>query len=233
MREPTLLVMTLLLALVGCQHDTPEAIHQKQAEAAGRGRDKFSEELVQKNLTWYVPAGSNFTGFDRNSGLPEQLITGSGVVDPYTADFIRGHNDAILQYIATNGPVPGSFKPWEAQLYHQAAYFDMHQDEQPQKLRAGGAPVKSPDGRYTLVLQPSGGTGSLITRSPFELVTITATGQHAAAPPVGASEASADVLFGPSGSDLAFTRWTAAGHPVYGALDLRDGRWLVVQAAQQ
>jgi hypothetical protein len=232
MREAALLLMSLLLVLPGCRHDSPEEIHQKQMDAASRGRDRFSEELVQKNVTWYVPAGSNFTGFDANTGLPEQLISSTGLVDPFNSEFIRGHNDAILQYISVNGPVPGSFKPWVAQLYHQPAYFDLHKDESPQKLSAGAPPVKSPDGQYTLVIVPSGGSGNLITRTPYELSVLTASGQHSAPPPAGVSEPSAEVLFGPNGSDLAFTRWPGAGQPIYAALNLRTGQWLVVQSGQ-
>jgi hypothetical protein len=225
--------VALLLSLAGCGHDTPAEVHQKQEAAADRGRAKFSEELAQKNLTWYVTAGGNFTGFDRNTGLPEQLVTSTGTVEPYSADFIRGHNDAILNYIASNGPVPGSFKPWENQLYHQAIYFDMHRDQRPQQLRVGGAPARSDDGQYTLLLQPSGATGNQITNSAFQLSVLTAAGEHATGPPAGISEPAAEVLFGPAGSDLAFTRWPSAGQPIYAALDLRDGRWLVVQSGQQ
>lgn len=232
MKELNLVVIALMLALAGCGPDAPTMIRQKQSEAAGRGREKFSEELVQKNLTWYVLDNQNFSGFNRQTGLPEQLITGGGVVDPYTTDFVRGHNEAILKYIADNGPVPGSFKAWEPQLYHQSAYFDMRQDEHPQTLRIGGPPVKSPDGQYALTLQSSGASGALITRSPFQVVVFTPAAQHQTASPAGVTQASADVLFGPPGSDLAFTRWPAAGKPVYAALDLRDGRWLVVQTGQ-
>jgi len=58
--------------------------------------------------------------------------------------------------------------------------------------------------------------------------------QNETAIPAGASEPTAEVLFGPIGSDLAFTRWpTNAGEPIYAAIDLRDGRWLVVQRGQK
>jgi hypothetical protein len=231
MREAALVLMAFMLVLPGCRHDTPEEIHQRQTDAVSRGRDRFSEELVQRDVTWYVPAGSNFTGFDAGTGLPQQFINSSGIVDPFSADFIRGHNDAILQYIAANGPVPGSFKAWEPQLFHQAVYFEMHKDEI-QKVASGSPPVKSPDGQYTLVIVPSGGSGSLITRSPVELSVLTAGEQHSTAPPAGVTQASADVLFGPNGSDLAFTRWPGAGQPIYAALNLRRAQWLVVQSGQ-
>ena len=231
MREAALVLMTFLLALPGCKHDTPEEVHQKQLDAVARGRDQFSQELVQKNVSWYVPAGGSFTGFDANTGLPEQLISSSGIVDPFSADFVRGHNDAILQYISANGPVPGSFKAWEPQLFHQGAYFDMHRDEV-QKLSRGAAPVKSADGQYTLVIVPSGGSGSLITQSAFEVSVLTPGSQRSTSPPAGVSSDSAEVLFGPSGSDVAFTRWPGSGQPVYAAMNLRTGQWLAVQTGQ-
>src|SRR5579863_10737590 len=96
-------VMAMLLLMAGCTNkDAPEIVRQKQQDAAARGREKFSEELVQKNLTWYVYGNDPYTGFHRQTGLPEQQIT-SGPNEPYTADFARAHNDAILQYISQNG----------------------------------------------------------------------------------------------------------------------------------
>jgi len=79
---------------------------------------------------------------------------------------------------------------------------------------------------------PSGGSGSLITRSAFELSVLTAGAQHSTSPPAGVTQATADVLFGPSDSDLAFTRWPGAGQPIYAALNLRRAQWLVVQSGQ-
>jgi hypothetical protein len=229
MKEPKLLISIacLLLVSAGCAHQvTPEEIRAKSDQAAARGRDKFGEELVQKNVTWYVVNGQSFTGFDRNSGLPEQLM-GSGTGDALNSEFARGHNEAVLEYIANNGIVPGSFKPWENNLFHQAVYFDLHADQKPATLRPG-VTVTSPGGDYTLLLQKSGTGGG--STSGYQVVVSDLSGQHQTAPPAGASEASGEVLFGPGGSDLAFTRWpSAGGEPVYGAMNLRDGRWLVVQ----
>ena len=231
MKEPSLIVIGLVLcvAAAGCAaHDSPAEVRQKSEQAAARGQDKFNEELVTKSVTWYVGGGQPFSGFDAQSGLPEQAMS-TGLADPFSADFVRGHNAAILKYMAQNGPVPGSFKPWENNLYHQAVYFDLHKDEQPQRMRLG-IPIKSLDGQYTLVLQRSGASKSPITQSPFQLMVFSPAGQNETTIPAGASEPAAEVLFGPNGSDLAFTRWPAsAGEPIYGALDLRDGRWLVVQ----
>jgi len=232
-KTPLKLIALLILAVAaGCAHDTPAEIRQKSEAAAARGRDKFREELVQKNVTWYVYGGKPFNGFDRETGLPEQSVT-SNLDDPVNQDFARGHNEAIVDYMSHNGPVPGSFKPWENNLYHQSIYFDLHKDEQPQQLRVG-VPIKSLDGQYSLVLQRSGASKSPITQSPYQVMVFSPAGQNETTTPAGASEPTAEVLFGPGGSDLAFTRWpTTAGEPIYAALNLRDGRWLVVQRGQK
>lgn len=212
----TLVVIAMLLLMMGCRENTPEQVRQKQEDAAARGREKFEEELVQRKLTWYVYSGQSGGGFNQQTGLPEQSISpmtsnGSDV----TADFVRAHNDAILRYMSENGTVPGSFRPWEAQLFNQSVQFNLHAADV-QQLKQGGLPVTSPGGQYALVLQSSA------------ISITTPDGQKQVGAPAGATASSVDILFGPSGSDLAFTRWPGS-QPVYAALDLRDGRWLVIR----
>jgi hypothetical protein len=234
MKESKLLIgITVLLGIAsGCAHQvTPEEIHAKSEQSAANGRDKFHEEMVQKNVTWYVYGGQPFTGFNRATGLPEQLIS-SGPAEFQNADFAKGHNDAILSYMATDGLVPGSFTPWENDLYHQASFFETHSDQKPMSLKAG-QPVTSPGGKYTLSIERSGASSSPITQSAYQLSVHGPDGAHQSATPAGASEPTAEVLFGPNGSDIAFTRWpSTGGQPVYAAVNLRDGRYLVVQHGQ-
>lgn len=215
------IVIAMLLLMVGCRQDSPEAVRQKQQGAAARGREKFEEELVQKKLTWYVYGGQSAGGFNQQTGLPEQVVsTMNSQGSDLTPDYVRAHNDAILQYMSQNGTVPGSFKPWEPQLYNPSVYFNLHASDV-QQLKSTGQPVKSPDGQYTLIVQSVNGKISVSI--------ITPEGQREVGAPAGVTVASADVLFGPSGSDLAFTRWPGTPQPIYAALDLRDGRWLAVQ----
>lgn len=230
----TIVLAGLVSCLAGCtpKPDPQVVARQRSEQAAARGREKFNDELVQKNVTWYVGPGQSFSGFDANTGLPEQAIT-AGVDETASPDFVRAHNEAVLKYMAQNGPVPGSFKAFENNIDHQAIYFDLHKDEQPQALRTG-VPLRSPGGDYTLVVQRSGASLSPITQSPYQLIVLGPTGRKETAVPAGASEPNAEVLFAPAGSDLAFTRWPSnGGQTIYAALDLRDGRWLVVQRGQK
>src|SRR5579864_9443383 len=200
----------LLLSVLGCAHNpTPAEVHQKQEVAASRGREQFSEELAQKNVAWYVYGSEPFTGFNRQAGLPEQKIGMDDAMD--MSGYVRGHNESILQYMSGNGPVPGSFKAWEPQLYNQAIYFAMHQSEA-QPLRIGGARLTSPGGQYTVLIKSSGANA-------FALMIFTPTGQKDLSAPAGAQVASGELIFGPSGSDLAFTRWPATPQPIYAAVD--------------
>jgi hypothetical protein len=219
MNQPKLLIAILLsgVCAAGCAHKpTPEEIKAKSEQAAGNGRSRFYEELSQRNVTWYVP-GQTSTGFNAETGLPEQPVS-TLPPDMRGADFVKAHNDAVLEYMRDNGPIPGSFFPWENDLFHQASFWTARGDQQPQTLRPG-QPVTSPGGQYTLTLQGSG-TPQILVQSD--------AGQKQSPAPAGASEPTADVLFGPSGSDLAFTRWPG-GEPVYAAMNLRDGHWVVVQ----
>src|SRR6185312_15617083 len=161
-------IVILLSIVAGCAHQvTPEEIHAKAEQSSANGRDKFYEELVQKNVTWYVYGGQAFTGFNRATGLPEQMIS-SGPAEYQNADFARGHNDAILSYMATNGLVPGSFTRWENDLYHQASYFETHRDQQPMTLKVG-QPVTAPGGKYVLSIERSGAAKGPITQSAYQL----------------------------------------------------------------
>jgi hypothetical protein len=219
----------LLSLAAGCAHQpTVQEVSQKHEAAADHGRAKFSDELVQGNVAWYVTNGGALTGFNVETGLPEQLI-GATADEPMIDDFVKAHNDAILNYVVQNGAIPGSFKGYVNQLEHQAAYFDMHQSEKPQTLKISGEPVTSPDGTYTLTLRASGATSAQITTGVSQLVIAGPNGEHQSPAPVGAAGGSAEVLFASAGSNLAFTRWAGNGQAIYAAIDLRNGRWLVVQ----
>jgi hypothetical protein len=223
-RSKRMMAIALGLGLAaGCAHQvTPEEARAKTEQAMASGRDKFYEELAQKNVTWYVLGGQTSTGYNRQTGLPEQMIP-SGGGETQNAGYVKSHNDAILNYISTNGPIPGSFGAYESSLFDQAGYFKSHSDEQPLQLKDGN-PITSPDGQYTLSIgRPGGATATqLMVEGP--------DGRHQVALPAGASEPSAEVLFGPAGSDLAFTRWPGAGGElVYAALNFRNGKYLVVQ----
>ncbi|HEY8750659.1 MAG TPA: hypothetical protein VIM11_21925 [Tepidisphaeraceae bacterium] len=206
-------IALLTIVVTGCAHQTtPEEARAKSEQSIASGRDKFYEELVQKNVTWYVTGGQKSTGFNRETGLPEQTVSAD-------AEFVKSHNGAIRSYIAANGPVPGSFLPWESSLFDQAGYFKAHSDEQPAQLKEGNA-INST--QYTLSIARAGKGSQLIVEGPG--------GKHQVAAPAGASEPTADVLFGPGGSDLAFTRWPGAGgEAVYAAVNLRNGTYVVVQ----
>lgn len=231
MKLQTSVAIGIVLLLAGCtgQPDPAARMRQQQDQAIARGKRAFSEELAQHNLTWYVYGDQTFTGFDRNTGLPEQIVS-AGVVDPVDSVFAKAHNDQILEYMARNGPPPGSFKQWEPQLFNQAEYFTRQsRTEPPVQLRVGGPPVKSPDGRYTLVLQWADSSTALITRPGPQLLIVTAQGQHETSAPAGGTDTSAEILFTRENPDLAFTRWLREGKPTYAALDLRAGRWLVIR----
>jgi hypothetical protein len=219
----------LLSLAVGCTHQpTVQEISQKHETAAEHGRQKFSDELVAGNAAWYVTSAAALKGLNVETGLPEQLVS-SSADEPMVDDFVKGHNDAILNYMAQNGPIPGSFKRYENDLAHQAAYFEAHQVEKPDTLKIGGSPVSSPDGMYSLSLRASGRTSATITTSSVQLVVSGPGGEHQSPAPAGATGNSADVLFGETGSNLAFTKWSGGGQAIYAAIDLRNGRWLVVQ----
>jgi hypothetical protein len=213
-------ILTLGMCAGGCAHKvTPEEIRAKSQQLAGNGRSRFYEELAERNVTWYVSGAPTSAGFNAETGLPEQPVS-SLPAGMQSSEFVKAHNDAVLEYIRDNGPIPGSFLPWENDLFHQAAYWSAHADQLPQALRPG-QPVSSPGGQYTLTLQDSGGAQILIQSE---------SGQKRSAAPAGAAEPTADVIFGPPGSDLAYTRWPAGGgESIYAAMNLRDGRWIVVQ----
>jgi hypothetical protein len=223
------LTAIFLSLTAGCAHEpTVQEVHQKQEAAADRGRAKFSDELVAGNVAWYVTNSGALTGFNRQTGLPEQLI-GATTDEPMIDDFVKAHNDAILNYITQSGPIPGSFKGYVNQLDHQAIYFDTHQSDGVQTLKLGGESLHSPDGAYALSLRASGATLAQITTAGSQLVITGPGGEHQSPAPSGTAGGTADVLFAPAGSNLAFTRWPGSGQPIYAALDLRNGRWLVVQ----
>lgn len=192
------------------------------------GREAFTQELVQNDVKVYVLPDAPFTGFDRETGQPEQRLTERS---PTQAAFARGHNDALHEYIKEYGPTPGSRKEWEKELFHQVDYFaERSRTEPPLVLQIGAGPIRSSDGKYTLVMQwPRAGTAG--TRPVPQVLVFTADAERAVAPPTGVDAQRAEVFFGPTGSDLAFTRWptSLAKPPVYAALDLRSGNWLVVQ----
>ena len=216
----------LLTLAVGCTHQpTVQEVAQKHQDAAEHGRNKFSDELVQGNVTWYVTSTRSLSGLNANTGLPEQLVTPSAD-EPLLDDFVKGHNDAILNYISQNGVIPGSFKRYENDLGDLAAYFDAHQVERPATLKIGAGSISTPDGSSSLSLRSSGRTTAAISTSNVQLVVSGSGGEHQAPAPAGATGDSVDILFGPTGSNLAFTKW---GGNIYAALDLRSGRWLVVQ----
>jgi len=229
MNRLKLLIATVMLGVcaAGCAHKvTPEEIQAKAEKSANNGRSKFYEEMAQHNVVWYVYGGERFSGFNVQTGLPEVNLS-SLPADMQSADFAKAHNDAILEYIQTNGSVPGSFLPWQSDLFHQAAFWSQHaQESQTVKL---DAPVTSPGGVYSLTLQ-KGGNG----QGAYQLSVNGPTANITSSSPPGATEPSVDVVFGPTSSDLLFTRWpSSGGQPVYAAMNLRDGKWLVVQQGQQ
>jgi len=215
-------IVSLGLCACGCAHKVTQAeIEAKAAQTANNGRSRFYEELAQRNVVWY---GSG-SGFNVETGLPEVAVS-SLPADMQSAEFVRAHNDAILDYIRTNAALPGSFLPWENDLTHQAAFWGRQGTDQPQTVKLD-APVMF--GEYTLALQKSGAG-----QSAFQFNVQGPSGQTHSPSPAGATEPSVDVVFGPSGSDLLFTRWPAGGgEPVYAAMNLRDGKWLVVQQGQR
>ena len=222
-------IAILLTLAAGCAHEpTVQEVAQKHDAAADHGRRKFSDELVQGNVAWYVTSSAALTGFNAQTGLPEQLI-GATPDEPMIDDFVKAHNGAVLNYIGQSGAIPGSFKAYVNQITHQATYFEMHQGDKPQTLKIGGAPVQSPDGSYGLSLRASGATSAQITTGSSQLVVAGPGGEHQSPAPAGASGGTAEVLFAAAGSNLAFTRWPGGGQPIYAALDLRNGRWLAVQ----
>ena len=216
----------LLSLAIGCTHQpTVQEVAQKHEAAADHGRAKFSHELVQGNVTWYVTSVRSLAGLNEETGLPEQLITPTAD-EPMVDDFVKGHNEAIVNYISQNGAIPGSFKRYEDALDHQSAYFEAHQVERPATLKIGEGSISTPDGLYSLALRNSGRTTAQISTSSVQLVVSGSGAEHQAPAPSGASGDSIEVLFGPTGSNLAFTKW---GGGIYAALDLRNGRWLAVQ----
>ena len=228
------LAAAALIVAGGCAHKPDPAVVERQKESAAvdSAKQAFSEELAQGKLAWYVTGTAAPAGFDRQTGLPTRLIPGGA--DPVQAAYARSHNDAILQYMQQYGPPPGSLRQWEPQILNQQAYFEQQARQQPpQLLKLGGPPVRSPGGDYTLVLQNGAASASArgaAGRAPGILV-FTADAESHVPLPAGVSDASADVLFGPAGSNLAFTRWPAGSPTIYAALDLRSGHWLLVQPA--
>ena len=219
----------MLLCVVGCAHQpTAQEVQQTRDAAVTRGRARFNDELVRGNVTWYVTNGADLTGFNAATGLPEQLVSAS-TDEPMIEDLVKGHNQAVLDYLHSNGAVPGSFKPFVNQLQHQSTYFEMHQNEGVQTIKIGGDAAHSPGGIFTVTLRASGATGALITTAGPQIVVSGPDGDHQSPAPAGANGSSADVLFAPAGSNLAFTRWAAGAAPIYAALDLKNGRWLVAQ----
>jgi len=224
--------LKLLIAIVfgvcaaGCAHNTtPEEIQAQAQQASNNGKSRFYEELAQRNVVWYVSGGQPSPGFNAQTGLPEVMVS-SLPANMQGPEFVKAHNDAILQYIQANASIPGSFLPWESDLFHQASFWARQGALDPQTLKPDSQVMS---GDYTLTLQKAGGG-----QSAFQLVAQGPSGQTRAASPAGATEPSVDVVFGPSGSDLLFTRWpTGGGNPVYAAMNLRDGKWLVVQQGQR
>jgi hypothetical protein len=218
--------ITLALCAVSCAHKvTQEEIQAKAAQSANNGRSRFYEELAQRNVVWYASGGGSSSGFNAETGLPEVPVS-SLPAGMQSADFVKAHNDAVLDYIRTNGSIPGSFLAWENDIFHQSSFWARQSNQEAQTLKLDSQ-VMSAD--YTLTLQKAG-TGA----SAFQLVVQGPSGQTRAQSPAGATEPSVDVVFGPTGSDLLFTRWSAGGGQViYAAMNLRDGKWLAVQQGQQ
>jgi len=218
-------IVSLGFCVAGCAHKvTPEEIKAKAEQSANSGRSKFYEELAERKVVWYVYGGERYTGFNVQTGLPEVNLS-SLPANMQTTEFAKAHNDAILEYIQNNASVPGSFLPWLSDLFHQAGFWARQQDVQTVKL---DAPVTAPGGDYTLTLQRAGSA-----QGALQLVVKSQAGEVRASSPSGATEPSVDFEFGPTGSDLLFTRWPTGSEPVYAAMNLRDGKWLVVQQGQR
>lgn len=150
-------IVSLGLCAVSCAHKpTQQEIEAKAAQTANNGRSRFYEELAQRNVVWY---GSG-SGFNVETGLPEVAVS-SLPADMQSTEFVKAHNDAILDYIRTNAALPGSFLSWENDLAHQSAFWARQAADQPQTVKLD-SPVMFGD--YTLTLQRSG-----VGQSAFQL----------------------------------------------------------------
>jgi len=207
----------------GCAHNpTPEEIKAKSEQAAGDGRSRFYEELSQRNVTWYVP-GQTSTGFNAETGLPEQPVSTLNRRKCGAPDFVKAHNDAILEYMRDNGPIPRLVLSVGNDLFHTRRRSGPPTETGSPKPSARPARDLAPGGQYTLTFQISvraaanpGAIGRRPEAIPRSLGCDRADGRGA--------------LSAPAGADLAYTRWpTGGGEPIYAAMNLRDGRWIVVQ----
>lgn len=171
---------------------------------------------------------------DRETGLPNQ--TTGCIVDPRIEGYVAGYRKTVSHYIAEDGLPSNSRKKWESILFDLPKYYeDRARDASPEVLRLNGK-VASPDSKTVvrLMIQPPTpdipdaylvGTVQRGSQEPVEW----------SAYPLGPENQHLECFWGPDGSDFVILRGRLQGKDesmfyMYGALDLRAGRWLRYEA---
>ena len=185
-------------------------------------------EIWRGALSIYENSGLlGLDDIDRRTGLPLNHV--GFVEDVHSpmgqekAEWVKGHNDHIAQFIRSHGLPRYSLKRWEKELFNLATYFDeQSRIETPKRLCAGGPGFVSPDGR-NLVRAVAGRRSD--GRWPDSLDLVISTGDVVLGVPyVRFGKGDSDFLWGPAGSRFVVVRSRSAGKEHYVACDLRTGR---------
>ena len=214
--------MAQMMGIEAAFNDAPE-----YRVAYRAGREEAGVQLEEDGATLYTyGAGMTLERVDRETGLPMEWIGGCAI-GPTLFGRIAGHNDRVKEHVKVHGLPAGSFKRWDRELFDLKGYF-AHQieSEEPHRLAAGGPPLKSPDGEFTIrpvvsmIVKPDG--------SREDRVGIAAVGPAPARPvaDVFFDEGRSELVWGPKGSGFAVIRCRRSDHDRYMALDLKRGWWL-------
>lgn len=167
---------------------------------------------------------------DWETGLPNQ--TTGCAIDPKIEGYVAGYRKTVSDYIAEHGLPPNSRKKWESILFDLQKYYeDRARDGSPEVLRLDGK-VVSPDGRTAVRLMIQPATPDI--PDAYLVGTVQRGSQKSvewSAWPLGPENQRLACFWGPDGGDFLILRGRPQGKDgskfhMYGALDLRSGRWL-------